>query len=136
MAPDSIIEYQISKPVSNRELNELFTASWPSHVSIDFSAVLSHSMTYVCARRMKELVGFVNVAWDGKTHAFILDTTVHPEHRRQGIGKELVKRANDQAKLQGVTWIHVDYEPYLKHFYLECGFRASEAGVLNVAGEA
>nr|WP_255719401.1 GNAT family N-acetyltransferase [Pelomonas sp. P8] len=117
-------------------MNELFTASWPGHRPRDFKAILSYSMAYVCAYRRTKLIGFVNVAWDGKTHAFILDTTVHPEQRRQGIGKELVNQATRQARLRGVAWVHVDYEPHLKPFYAECGFRASEAGVLNVAGEA
>jgi hypothetical protein len=30
----------------------------------------------VCARQGRELVGFVNVAWDGVVHAFVLDTMV------------------------------------------------------------
>ena len=136
MSPNPSIEYAVSEPVSDLELNELFTASWPAHRPRDFKAVLSHGMAYVCAYRGAKLIGFVNVAWDGKTHAFILDTTVHPEHRRQGIGKELVKQATGQARSRGVVWVHVDYEPHLKLFYAECGFRASEAGVLNVAGEA
>ncbi len=93
-------------------------------------------MAWVSAYRGNQLVGFVNVAWDGMTHAFILDTTVHPEQRRKGVGKELVKQAIGNARSRGVAWVHVDYEPHLKLFYAKCGFCASDAGVLNVAGEA
>ena len=32
-----------------------------------------HSLGWVCARQQDRLVGFVNVAWDGGSHAFILD---------------------------------------------------------------
>lgn len=135
MRPDPSLEYTVSEPVNDLELNKLFTASWPEHRRRDFKAVLSHSMAYVCVYRGTELIGFVNVAWDGMTHAFILDTTVHPEHRRQGIGNELVKQAIAQARLRGVAWVHVDYEPHLKLFYAECGFRPSEAGVLKVASQ-
>jgi len=93
-------------------------------------------MAYVCAYQEGKLIGYVNVAWDGKTHAFILDATVHPNHRRQGIGEELVVRAIEQARMRGVAWVHVDYEPQLKAFYARCGFRPSEAGVFSVASEA
>jgi ribosomal protein S18 acetylase RimI-like enzyme len=132
----SAVEYKISAPVSDQELNELFSASWPNHHPVEFQAVLRQSMAYVCGYQKRRLVGYVNAAWDGRTHAFILDTTVHPGHRRLGIGKELVVRAIEQAKLRGVTWVHVDYEPRLKEFYAMCGFRPSEAGVLSVAGVA
>ncbi|MGH3156761.1 MAG: GNAT family N-acetyltransferase [Streptosporangiaceae bacterium] len=42
-------------------------------------------MGWVCARESGRLVGFVNVAWDGGEHAFILDTVVSAAARRGGI---------------------------------------------------
>ena len=93
-------------------------------------------MSYVCAYEGTELIGYVNVAWDGKTHAFVLDTTVHPNQRHRGVGKKLVSCALEQARLSGVTWVHVDFEPHLRGFYAQCGFRSSEAGVINVASDA
>ena len=76
------------------------------------------------------MVGFVNLAWDGGIHAFILDTTVHPDARRNGIGLELVRQAAKAAKKNGITWLHVDYEPDLREFYQKCGFRHTEAGLI------
>ena len=93
-------------------------------------------MAYVCAYCEVELIGYINVAWDGQAHAFILDTTVHPSYRRRGIGKELVLAALKEARSHGVAWVHVDFEPHLREFYSQCGFRSSEAGVYNVASEA
>jgi GNAT superfamily N-acetyltransferase len=130
------VEYKISEPVSDVELNELFSASWPKHRDVEFQTVLRSSMAYVCAYHAGKLIGYVNAAWDGKTHAFILDTTVHPDHRLRGIGKELVVHALEQARIRGVAWVHVDYEPLLRRFYAQCGFRPSEAGVLSVESEA
>jgi GNAT superfamily N-acetyltransferase len=92
-------------------------------------------MAYVCAYRGHELVGYVNAAWDGKTHAFILDTTVHPDSRRRGVGTKLVVCALEQARIHGVAWVHVDFEPHLQAFYRRCGFRACAAGVPPIAGE-
>ena len=50
--------------------------------------VLARSFTYICAFTPGGLVGFVNVAWDGGVHAFLLDTTVVPEYRRRGVGTD------------------------------------------------
>ncbi|WP_457325856.1 GNAT family N-acetyltransferase [Roseateles sp. P5_E11] len=130
------IEYKLSPPLGDLELNELFSASWANHCPATFQPVLRSSMAYVCAYRGAELVGYVNVAWDGKTHAFVLDPTVHPSCRRHGIGTALVLAALEQARARGVTWVHVDFEPDLREFYSRCGFRLSEAGVYNVAAEA
>jgi GNAT superfamily N-acetyltransferase len=72
----------------------------------------------------------VNVAWDGGAHAFLLDTTVHPDHQRQGIATALVRRAVDLARERGAHWLHVDYEPHLDGFYRGCGFRPTAAGLI------
>ena len=69
------------------------------------------------------LVGFVKLAWDGGDHAFVLDTTVHPQYQRRGIGRLLVRRATEIAEENGVEWLHVDHEPHLEGFYARCGFR-------------
>ena len=60
-----------------------------------------HSLTWVEANASGRLVGFVDVAWDGGTHAFVLDPCVDPLHQRAGIGRELVRRAGDAARLAG-----------------------------------
>jgi GNAT superfamily N-acetyltransferase len=93
---------------------------------------LKHSLVYLCAYAERRLVGFVNVAWDGGIHGFILDTTVHPELRRRGIGRRLVLRAASEARSRGVEWLHVDFEPHLRTFYDSCGFRTTEAGLMHL----
>ena len=55
--------------------------------------VEGHSLGWVCARDGEELVGFVNVAWDGVVHAFVLDTMVAARARRHGVGTRLVEIA-------------------------------------------
>jgi len=42
-------------------------------------------LPWVGAFDADDLVGFVHLCWDGGAPAFVLDTTVHPEHRRRGI---------------------------------------------------
>lgn len=99
---------------------------------------LDHSLTWICAYddiqpSGPQLIGFVNVAWDGGVHAFLLDTTVHPDWQRQGIGRELVRRAAEAARERGMHWLHVDFEPHLASFYRACGFRPTEAGLICLA---
>lgn len=129
------IRYLTSPPITNDQLNNLFGVAWPEHTRSDFNKILSHSLLYICAYTNERLVGFVNVAWDGGIHAFILDTTVHPDFQRRGIGVELVKRAANEARLRQIEWLHVDYEPHLEDFYRQCGFRPTLAGLINLKND-
>jgi len=126
------VVYRVSPPVAHVDLKALFTAAWPVHSPRDFQPVLSRSLTYVCAYAGLRLVGFVNVAWDGGIHGFVLDTTVHPDWRRRGIGRELVRKAATLALERGLEWLHVDYEPTLESFYQSCGFKRTAAGILQL----
>jgi GNAT superfamily N-acetyltransferase len=126
------IEYKVEPAVSDEELNGLFESAWEKHRSCPFGPILTQSLTYVCAFDGDRLVGFVNVARDGGIHGFILDTTVHRDYQRQGIGAELMKRTAEVAKERGIEWLHVDYEPHLDSFYRGCGYRKTDAGLLNL----
>jgi GNAT superfamily N-acetyltransferase len=127
-----IITYAISPAVTNAALNELFGAAWDDHTERDFTPILARSLLYVCAYDGETLVGYVNVAWDGGVHAFLLDTTVHRGWQRRGIGGNVVPYAAKAARERGVVWLHVDYEPHLEGFYLSCGFSPTTAGLLRL----
>jgi GNAT superfamily N-acetyltransferase len=129
-APPHAVEYRINPPIGNGGLNALFAAAWSAHADGDFQPILARSLVYVCAYDGERLVGFVNVAWDGGIHAFLLDTTVHPKWQRRGIGRQLVRHAAEAARERGAHWLHVDYEPHLDGFYRGCGFRPTLAGLL------
>jgi len=119
--------------LSDVELNELFTASWPSHAARSFAPILQQSLTYFGARHESTLVGFVNVAWDGGDHAFLLDPTVLPAWRRRGIGLALVAAAIDACAARGVEWLHVDYDARLEPFYRKAGFQPTQAGLMRLS---
>ena len=133
---DDGAELAVRPALTDDELNELFGASWPDHRPTSFAPVLARSITWVAARRAGRLVGFVNVAGDGGAHAFVLDTTVHPDERRHGLGVRLVRAAAEQAASSRAVWLHVDYEPHLESFYAQCGFRPTAAGLMRLAGQA
>ena len=86
-----------------------------------------------CARDGGELVGWVNVPWDGAAHAFILDTIVAARAGRQGIGTKLVAVAAAEARAAGCEWLHVDFEDHLRAFYFDaCGFTPTNAGLISL----
>lgn len=131
-----MITYKIKPDLSDLEIKPLFKAAWPDEDETSYEGVLRRSLSYVCAydpdRAEGHLIGFVNVAWDGGVHAFLLDTTVHPDYRRRGIATELVRRATREAKGAGCDWLHVDYDAHLQGFYEGCGFRPSLAGLIHL----
>jgi GNAT superfamily N-acetyltransferase len=82
-------------------------------------------------RRAGRLIGFVNVAWDGGVHAFLLDAMVVADERRQGHAVRMIRFAAEKTKEAGCEWLHVDFEPHLKRFYIDaCGFRPTDAGLI------
>ncbi|MER5866982.1 GNAT family N-acetyltransferase [Kitasatospora sp. NPDC002040] len=120
----------IRPALTDAELNELFAAAWPEHRPTAFAPLLTRSLLWVGAHRGSRLIGYVNVVGDGGAHAFILDTTVHPDEQRLGLGVRLVRAAAEQAREHGAHWLHVDYEPHLTGIYARCGFRPTAAGLL------
>ncbi len=129
------IRYQWRGPVDNAALNRLHAEGFDHAVlHSDWAAQLDrHSLGWVCATDGDELVGFVNVAWDGAVHAFLLDTLVTPRVRRQAVGTELVAVAARGARAAGCDWLHVDFEDHLRSFYLEaCGFLPTQAGLISL----
>lgn len=123
-------------PITNPALNALREAAWADVGDQDWGPVLQRGLGWVGATDGDRLVGFVHVAWDGGVHAFLLDTTVHPDYQCQGIGRALVREAAAMARARGAEWLHVDYEDALARFYRGCGFRPTAAGVLDLATPA
>lgn len=111
-------------------MRSLWLSAWGDAGPVSWQPILQRSLAHVGAHAGEKLVGFVNVAWDGGIHAFLLDTCVHADFRRQGIATELVKTAENVSRQRGAQWLHVDFEPQLTGFYRGCGFRPTEAGLI------
>jgi len=92
-----------------------------------------HSLSWLGAFDGERLVGFVNLAWDGGRHAFLLDTVVAPAHRGGGIGTELVTRAVRAASEAGCAWLHADFAADLVPFFRDrCGLAPTAAGLVRL----
>ena len=106
----------------------------PGSQKTGYERAFAHSFTWVTALSGDELVGFVNVAWDGDAHFFLLDTTVHPSWRRRGIGRRLVEEAIEACRGRG-EWLHVDADQeMMTGFYQRCGFKPTTAGLIRLTG--
>jgi ribosomal protein S18 acetylase RimI-like enzyme len=128
-----VITYEWRGEFSNAEVGALHAEGFGYEPGDDdwLGQVTRHSLGWVCARQGPDLIGFVNVVWDGRTHAFILDTVVAKAGRRGGTGTRLVAVAAEHARAAGCQWLHVDFEDHLASFYFDsCGFRPVQAGLI------
>jgi SAM-dependent methyltransferase len=132
------VEYRLEwrGAFENGAVNELHAEAF-GHAFVDddwLAQVNEHSLGWVCAWSDDgELVGFVNVPWDGALHAFILDTIVSRKAARRGLGTAMVKLATAHARAAGCDWLHVDFDDELRPFYFEaCGFEPTNAGLINL----
>lgn len=130
------LSFRVRFPVQDVELSLLHSRAFamPGSAVVPWSNRLRrHSLTWVGAFAEDALVGFVNVCWDGGSHAFLLDTAVDPSYQGRRIGVELVRVAAEAVRAAGCEWLHVDYESHLQPFYESaCGFMPTAAGLLHL----
>lgn len=129
--PQVITEWR--GPFENSEVNLLHAECFEHRLFEDdwWTQVNRFSLGWVCLRRSTKLIGFVNVAWDGGVHAFVLDTMITTALRRRGLATDLIKEAIKRAREAGCEWLHVDFDRHLRSFYLDaCGFSPTNAGLI------
>lgn len=131
---DDKVTYSWRTPVADHEIVDLVQSHGGNAVVGWWDRVRPHGLGWVTARAADgTLIGFVNVAWDGGDHAFLLDTKTRGEYQRHGVGTGVVRRAAEEARSAGCEWLHVDFEPHLVPFYLDaCGFRPTDAGLIHL----
>ena len=138
MAPRS----QWRGPFESAEVNALHAEAFKTRIDADgewnwAELVDRHSFGWVVARDGDRLVGFVNVVWDGATHAWVQDTMVAEGQRNRGIGTEMIAVVRAQCQKAGCEWLHVDFDDELGDFYFRsCGFTPTPAGLMRGSTDA
>ena len=129
-----IVSYEWRGEISDAEVNALTDSYGGRACAGWWDQIRPFSLGWVTARLSNgEAVGFVNVAWDGGDHAFLLDTKTRRDLHRRGIGTELVRVATPNVKDAGCEWLHVDYGDELIAFYEgSCRFTLTRAGLLHL----
>jgi ribosomal protein S18 acetylase RimI-like enzyme len=128
-----MISYQWRGEFTNAQVNALHAEGFDHRPLGDdwLGQVSRHSLGWVYAAEGGELVGFINVPWDGGVHAFIIDTLVAASVRHRGVGTKLAEIAAEKARAAGCEWLHVDFEDELRPFYFgSCGFTPTNAGLI------
>ena len=126
------VEYEWRGQISDAELVALTESHGGRSERGWWDRVRPHSLGWVTARTVDgRAAGFVNVAWDGGDHAFLIDTKVRADLQRGGVGTQLVRIATDLARQAGCEWLHVDFRDGLRAFYFDaCGFTPTDAGLI------
>jgi GNAT superfamily N-acetyltransferase len=127
------VRYEWRAPFENIDLNALHAEGFHHPLlPVDWRRQLEqHSLGWVCAFQDDRLIGFVNVAWDGGVHAFVVDTLVAGDRRHSGIGRRLLDVAQQESRAAGCEWLHVDFEEERRAFYFDaCGFTPTPAGLI------
>ena len=129
-----MISYEWRGALSDDEMVDLVRSHGGHAAAGWWDRIRPHSLGWVTARTSEGLVvGFVNVAWDGGDHAFLIDTKTRGSHQHQGIGRELVRVATERSRAAGCEWLHVDFTPELAPFYFgACGFESTDAGLIHL----
>jgi ribosomal protein S18 acetylase RimI-like enzyme len=101
--------------------------------------------TWVAESDAGTLAGFAVLEWkrehDGGVVAYVVTIEVLHEHRRQGVGSELLRRMEESAQASGAwcIWLHVDERNeaarklYCKHGYDKAGAAKNFYGPGRVA---
>ncbi|MFI1828428.1 GNAT family N-acetyltransferase [Streptomyces sp. NPDC020412] len=128
------VSYAWRDPITDEEMVDLVRSHGGNAEAGWWDRISGHSLGWVGARDEEGvLVGFVNVAWDGGDHAFLIDTKTRGTHQRRGIGTAVVRLAAERARGAGCEWLHVDFDPGMGEFYFgACGFRSTEAGLIHL----
>ena len=138
MSPEAAYVYEWRGPFTNEEVNALHAEAFETRIFSEdewnwIELTARHSLGWVTSRSNGDLVGFVNVIWDGLVHAWIQDLMVAITVRHQGVGVGLMKAARDGARDAGCEWLHVDFDDDLRSFYYDaCGFEPSNAGLMSL----
>ena len=117
-----------------REILEALTDWFGVEESREEYISISSDWTFFAAKRTEGPIGFLCLKETGKSTVELAVMGVLMEHHRSGVGRRLVEKAIETARLQGYEFMQVKtvkmgiYEDYDRTnlFYISCGFKELE----------
>ena len=94
-----------------------------SYSPSEIKSLIKGSFAFAVAIHKGKAIGMGRLLSDGVSDAYIQDLVVLPEHRKNGIGGEIVKTLVKHCKSKGILWIGLIAEPNQDGFYSELGFK-------------
>ena len=98
---------------------------WDSDES-EWELCLKQNLLNISVRNENGVVIGVGFLCGNQRHAEIVDLVVHPDYRKQGIGREIVQLVVDYVIKQKIKYFGLTYDtnyPWLKSFYESEGFQ-------------
>ncbi len=125
------VYYEAVTSAPLEEIVALYQAGGWWHESPDnrlrIEPMIRGSFCFMVARAGgSKIVGMGRVLSDGASDAYIQDVVVLPSYRRQGIGRELIRRLTGYCVDHDIEWIGLVAEPGTSEFYADLGYRSLE----------
>ena len=121
------VEYDAVDAAPFEEIVDLYkSAEWwrdVPEVRVAVSSIIRGSFCFMVARLPEgRIIGMARAISDGCSDAYIQDVTVLPSYRKQGIGRELVRRLTEYCVDRKISWIGLVAEPGTRDFYERLGY--------------
>ncbi len=121
------VEYEEVSSAPVQEIVELYKAAGWWQESPEARAVIPGmirgSLCFMVARSLDgKIIGMARVISDGYSDAYIQDVVVLQDYRKQGIGRELVRRLTQFCIARKIAWIGLVAEPGTQGLYEELGY--------------
>ncbi|HEY9295423.1 MAG TPA: GNAT family N-acetyltransferase [Phormidium sp.] len=106
------------------QLQQLFklAAFWAKNRSIeDLEIAIANSDPVITIWDDYRLIGFTRATSDCVFRATIWDVVIHPDYRRQGLGRKLIETLLNHPRIRRVERVYL-MTTYQQEFYLKLGF--------------
>lgn len=125
--------YPVTRETAEEAVNDWYDADRLREELRDGRTVL------LVAERDGEVVGFAHATWnEEESEGYILRIYVHPEHRNEGVGRELLERARADLSDHDLERINAmvlaDNDPG-NDFYERFGFERADESETVIGGE-
>lgn len=130
------MRYEFDAPVSAAALADLRESVGWNRMERELADPRLHDAFHLCCFAGDRLVGYVAVVSNGVTDAYIQDLMVHPDHQQQGIGRELMQRALQRLRDDGIYMVSIIYgDAALQKYYERFGFMTMLCGQMELRPE-